>query len=175
MKVKTKIFLSFGFMFLIILLLGVVGSYYVNKLGDDAAEILKENHRTLSYMQNLDNALDGIEKSFLTDTVFNYSSQVQQIRENLELQKENVTETGERQLTQELEGGINLLLREIGNKEPGQLLAEIFAVKEITGRIYDINNDKILFRNAEVARVAEEVYFYMITISICASILGFSL
>lgn len=173
MKVKTKIFLSFGFMFLIILLLGVVGSYYVNKLGDDAAEILKENHRTLSYMQNLDNALDGIEKSFLTDTVFNYSSQVQQIRENLELQKENVTETGERQLTQELEGGINLLLREIGNKEPGQLLAEIFAVKEITGRIYDINNDKILFRNAEVARVAEEVYFYMITISICASILGF--
>lgn len=173
MKIKTKIVLSFGFMFLIILLLGVVGSYYVHKLGDDAADMHKENHRTLNYMQSINSALDGIENHLLLDTIGTFDPQVQEVRENLELQKRNITETGEKQLTQELENDIDLLLEGLGNKKQEQTLAEIFEVKRTTGRIYDINNDKILFTNVEVARISDEVYFYMITISICASILGF--
>jgi PAS domain S-box-containing protein len=172
MKVKTKIFLSFGFMFLIILLLGVIGSYYVNKLGNDAAEILKENHRTLEYMQNIDNSLDKIERSYFEDSLFDPSAYSRQIIENLELQKQNVTETGERELTKELEEEINFLFNEIDTSSSQQIFTRIFNINEITERIYDINNDKILFRNQQVAQTSSEIYLYMLIISSCAFILG---
>ncbi len=160
-------------MFLIILLLGGVGSFYVNKLGEDAAKILKENHRTLGYIQKIDNALDGIEESLLTDTVFNFSSYKQQLTENLELQRQNVTETGERELTRELEKGIDSLFKSIDTRKRQQIFTGIFAIKKMTERIYDINDDKIIFRNEEVAKTSQEVYVYMVVISLCASILGF--
>lgn len=172
MKIKNKILVSFGFLFLMLLTLGIVGSYYVNQLGKDAAEILKENNRTLIYMQHIDNNLDMLLQDILTESDSLNQNYINNIEENLELQKANITEVGEKPFTGQLEDSFSKLLVAL-NRDAKNIPEYIFEVKKITGQIYEINQEKILARNEEVTRTAEEVYLYITSISFSAIVIGF--
>lgn len=173
MKIRLKIFLSFGFLFLMIILLGAVGSYYVNQLGKDAAEILKENNRSLIYTENINANLDQVLKSVSFEGNSIDPKHLKAIENNLALQKENITEIGEKALTLELESAINSILSSLPNGDREKILLSIFQAKEFSNKIYDLNQEKILIRNAAVTRTASEVYLYITSISFGAFILGF--
>lgn len=172
MKIKNKILVSFGFLFLMLLTLGIVGSYYVNQLGKDAAEILKENNRTLIYMQHIDNNLDMLLQDILLESDSLNQSYINNIEENLELQKANITEVGEKPFTGQLEDSFSKLLVAL-NRDAENIPEHIFEVKNITNQIYEINQEKILARNEKVTRTAEEVYLYITSISFSAIVIGF--
>ncbi|AVR45185.1 hypothetical protein C7S20_07815 [Christiangramia fulva] len=173
MKIKTKIILSFGFLFLMIILLGSVGSFYVRQLGNDAAEILKENNRSLIYMENIDNDLDVILKQVTVDDQLPSSEIIPNIEENLELQKANITELGEKGLTAELENSFGALLAAMENGNMDQIKRNVFQAKQLARKIYNLNQEKILVRNEKVTKTAKEVYIYITSVSFCAFVIAF--
>ncbi|WP_159634567.1 HAMP domain-containing sensor histidine kinase [Sphingobacterium composti Ten et al. 2007 non Yoo et al. 2007] len=90
MKIKAKLTVGVGALFLLILALAVVSAWYVNQLKKDTNNILVANYNTLQYSRNMLLSLEDVhlDKSAL-DT----------FQKNLDLQKQNVTEIGEVEAT----------------------------------------------------------------------------
>src|SRR5580693_7915970 len=95
MSVRLKTKLSFGlvFLFVVILLFGILGVYYVNRLGNDAGQVLKNNYESLVYCNNMMKSLENIRSR---------KDAAREFRENLAKQQANITEVGEKEATDEL-------------------------------------------------------------------------
>ncbi len=95
MKIKAKLVLGIGLLFLMIVLLTLMSSRYINKLSGATKNILIANYNTLDYSRQMLIALNnGISTP----------GQLALFRENLIKQQHNVTEVGEKELTQKLTG-----------------------------------------------------------------------
>lgn len=100
MKIKSKLFLEIGFLLAMIGLLTILSTLFVNELSGDTKNILVANYNTLDYSRQMINALNsGIE---------NPSSQ-KEFTDNLAKQQVNITEVGEKDLTDKLSINYNLL------------------------------------------------------------------
>ncbi len=91
MKIKTKLSLAVGILFLFILLLGTAGVYYVDTLKANTENILLSNYHTLEYSRNMLVALQDSNPEALRS-----------FETNLENQEKNVTEPGEPEATRDL-------------------------------------------------------------------------
>lgn len=100
MKIRTKLTLGVGLLFILITLLTFVGARYINALKNDTENILKANYNTLEYSRNILIALD--------DT-FHEKEAFTKIEHNLTKQRKNVTEIGEKESTQKLDEHIKRL------------------------------------------------------------------
>ena len=104
MTLKTKISLSLVFLFGIILVLGGMSTYYLNRLSDDSQAILKDNYISLEFASNMQKAVvslnnrDTLDRDALGD-----------FEENLAKQERNITEVGEREATTALRREFNRL------------------------------------------------------------------
>src|SRR5579863_6896511 len=101
MRLKTKLSASLIFLFLVIVLFGVLGIFYINKLSNDAQLILKNNYESLVYSNNMLTALENIKTR--KDATQNFSN-------NLQKQQNNITEIGEKEATDELTKNFHELL-----------------------------------------------------------------
>jgi signal transduction histidine kinase len=100
MRIKKKISFGIGLLFSLILILAVVSVEQINSLASDSENILKNNHQTVVYVKEMLRALNEFPvnpNSF--EVIENY----------LAKQKNNITEHGERELTEHIEFGIKLL------------------------------------------------------------------
>ena len=96
MKIKTKLTLGVGLLFLLILLLVFVGAKYIHALKSDTENILMTNYNTLEYAGNMLSALE--EKNAKSFDKFEL---------NLQKQEKNISEIGEKETTQELRNYFN--------------------------------------------------------------------
>jgi len=93
MKIKVKLTLFVGLLFAMIVMLTALALIYINKLSSDTKNILVANYNTIDYSRQMLIALDeGIEKS-ASKTKF---------ETNLLKQQKNITEAGEKELTDKL-------------------------------------------------------------------------
>ncbi|WP_312090423.1 ATP-binding protein [Chryseobacterium sp.] len=90
MKIKTKITIGVGCLFLMIVVLSVLSGWYISKLKKDTNNILVANYKTLEYSRNMLLALEEVNNDPLAFTVF---------KRHLDYQKKNVTEIGEKEAT----------------------------------------------------------------------------
>ncbi|WP_334126406.1 ATP-binding protein [Empedobacter brevis] len=90
MKIKAKLTVGVGALFLLILTLAVVSGWFVNQLKKDTNNILVANYNTLQYSRNMLLALEDITKDKTALGIF---------EKNLNLQHQNVTEIGEKEAT----------------------------------------------------------------------------
>lgn len=104
MKIKLKITLGVGLLFLLIILLSALGAYYINAMNKDTQNILVANYNTLDYSRNMLIALD--------EDMSNPKA-VQKFAVNLEKQKKNVTEIGEQELTDKVSSDFDSLRKNI--------------------------------------------------------------
>jgi signal transduction histidine kinase len=96
MKIKTKLTLGVGFLFLLILLISIVGVFNINALKADTGNILTANYNSLEYCRNMLEALEG-----------NRAEDMKVIELNLSAQEKNNTEAGEAELTQMIRNDFN--------------------------------------------------------------------
>ena len=101
MKIKTKLAIAMGFLFLLISLLSALAIWQVNKLAQDTKSILAANYVSLDYARNM---YKLIESEPLTH------QDIKRFKEYLYLQKSNITEIGEKELTDDLSEHFNQLL-----------------------------------------------------------------
>lgn len=86
MKIKTKLTLGVGLLFLMIVLLSIISSVNIYKQKSDTEKILIANYNSLEYAKNMMLALDKISEDQRQTAVF---------RDNLTLESKNLTENGE--------------------------------------------------------------------------------
>lgn len=100
MKIKIKLVLGVGLLFVMILMLTILGGVYVNKLSVETKNILVANYNTLDYSRQMLICLNrGIEKKENANIFF----------DNLSKQQKNITEYGEKELTDKLTRDFNKL------------------------------------------------------------------
>lgn len=91
MRIKTKLFLGIGVMFFMIVILGAVSARYLYKLKAATENVLIANYNTLQYSRNI---LLALEKAPATN--------INVFEENLHKQENNITEKGEKEVTEAL-------------------------------------------------------------------------
>lgn len=101
MKIKTKLNLSVGLLFILIIILAVVGVFYIFSIKKDTENILKANYNTLEYSRNMLLSLDEINT--------NEDKAIAIFETNLTKQIANVTEVGEGKATDNLRENFNFL------------------------------------------------------------------
>jgi len=92
-KLKTKIALGGIFLFALLILVGAVSFFYLNRLSEESKAIIKANYETLNYSREMLNELDSLSKN---------SKAIEQFEKKLLLQENNITEPGEKELTASL-------------------------------------------------------------------------
>ena len=124
MRIKTKLNLGVGLLFLMIIILSLVSGYSVFLIKADTENILKANYNTLEYSRNMILSLDEIKVS--TD------SKIDTFKEYLEKQTQNVTEPGEKEATANLEKSFAVLEKNGTNEAvKTQIRKDIFAIMKL--------------------------------------------
>jgi len=102
MKIKTKLRLGFGFLFIIVLSFGLIALFFLNELSDKSKVILKDNYKSLKYVAAMRNVIDQhpFPLSHTQLTIFT---------ENLKNEGLNITEPGEKAAFRKLETAFNAL------------------------------------------------------------------
>ena len=93
MKIKTKLTLGVGLLFLMIVMLSVISAIYIHQQKSDTEKILTANYNSLEYSKNMILALDRISLDSTQNYVF---------KKNLALESKNITENGEKESYQSL-------------------------------------------------------------------------
>ncbi|MBD1362892.1 PAS domain-containing protein [Mucilaginibacter sp. ZT4R22] len=92
MKVKTKLRLGFGFLFVVVLFFGATALFYIRDISENSKIILKDNYESLSFAREMRNILDGNELPLNRGALDKFNSYLLK-------QENNITEPGERELT----------------------------------------------------------------------------
>lgn len=108
MKIKTKLRLGLGVLFLMILALSLIAAGYIYVLKEDTENILQDNYKTLDYSRSMFLAIDQVHTG-----VGAWASFEQSLKE----QQANVTEPGEREVTGKIAGHYNSLKQDSDNQE----------------------------------------------------------
>jgi len=158
-KLKTKIALGGIFLFALLILVGAVSFFYLNRLSEESKAIIKANYETLNYSREMLNELDSLQKN---------KNDLERFEKNLQLQESNITEPGEKELTTSLRKNFNTL-KEKGVNDSLQLLIR----KEIS-QIMQVNLQAIDKKNQAAQKSAENAKT-IITIMLTVCILvGFT-
>jgi len=124
MRIKTKLNLGVGLLFLLIIILTLVSAFYIFSIKKDTENILKANYNTLEYSRNMLLALDEITT--------NKENAIITFKENLQKQTKNVTEEGEKKGTDNLEKNFALLEKNSSDESlKMQIRQDIFEIMKL--------------------------------------------
>ena len=160
MKIKTKLILGVGLLFVMIALLTVLSIFYINRLSGDTKNILTDNYNTIDYCRQMLNALNK--------GILNHDAQKDFLK-NLDQQKNTITEIGEKELTEKLEEDFRNIIT-----VPGDTNLQ----KRIQQDIMDIMllNMQAIQRKSSVAhQTAENSIFWISVSGVICFILAFTM
>ncbi len=109
-NLKNKLFIGFGFLFFMIILIWIISSYFIYDLSNRSAAMLKENYQTVESTKFLLHSIDEIKnqqvkyffgnKDLFNDSIFKKNQQL--FDEHLIAAKNNITEEGEQSIIEQL-------------------------------------------------------------------------
>ncbi len=159
MKLKTKLSFGLSFLFVVILSFGILSIFYINRLSSDSQKVLKNNHESLVYCNNMLKALEDIPAKKSAVTFFN---------DNLTRQENNITETGEGFATKELRKNFEELL---ANPSDPSNYPEI---RQSVYLINDLNQQAILRKNEGAKKTAEDANLWLTIIFVVLGLVTFT-
>lgn len=106
MKIKTKLNAGVGLLFFMIIILSTLGGWFIYQLKKDTQNILTDNYNTLQYSRNMLLSLEEIS---------NEPFALSEFQKNLNLQRQNITESGEKEVTQNIDDHFSELIVDKGN------------------------------------------------------------
>ncbi len=145
MKIKTKLNLSVGLLFLLIIILTLVSAFSVFSIKKDTQNILKANYNTLEYSRNMLLALEQINT--------NENKAIAIFESNLKLQNTNVTEAGEGRETANLQKSfLELEKNRNSEKLKNEIRQEIFEIMKLNMNAIK-NKSDLAQHTAEIANL----------------------
>ncbi|MES2853523.1 MAG: ATP-binding protein [Bacteroidota bacterium] len=124
MKIKTKLNLSVGLLFLMIIILSIIASFYIFSIKKDTENILKANYNTLEYSRNMLLSLDEIN--------VDKGKAIVVFETNLKNQIANITEIGEDKVTYNLQKSFDFLEKNRTDENiKSQIRQDIFEIMKL--------------------------------------------
>jgi signal transduction histidine kinase len=158
-KLKTKIALGGTFLFALLILVGAVSFYYLNRLSEESKAIVKANYETLNYSREMLNELDSLQKN---------KNDLERFEKSLQLQENNITESGEKEITASLRKNFNEL-KETGSRDSLQL-----KIRRDISQIMQINLQAIDKKNQAAQKSAENAKTIITIILTICLLIGFT-
>ncbi|EOR93638.1 Sensory box histidine kinase [Arcticibacter svalbardensis MN12-7] len=152
MKIKNKLRLGFGFLFVVVILFGGLSLYYLREISNNAKVILKDNYESLHYAREMRTVLDETDLP-LSDIAIN--------RFNAELQSEfkNITEPGEAEAAANLRKSFESLQSStlpLKQLQSAQRFARVYLRK-----IEELNMQAIVRKNNQAQQSVEKATIYL--------------
>lgn len=160
MRLKTKLIIGLGFLFIVILAFGILSIVSINRLKDNAEQILQNNYETLVYNNNMLESLNRLPAD---------SSAWKAFEDNLNQQEANVTEQGEGPTTAKLRSAF-----ETYKSKPGDSLAHNTILKSLQ-QINQLNQQAILQKNELVKQSSETANTWLTLIFTVLALIAFTL
>ncbi|MBO9619491.1 MAG: HAMP domain-containing protein [Niabella sp.] len=153
MKIKAKLVLGVGLLFLMIVLLTAMSTIFINRLSGDTQNILVANYNTLDYSREMQIALDNN---------INKPENLNLFESNLKLQQKNITEVGEQELTDNLTRNFSAL------KQTASDSSLIRAVRKDISNIMLLNMQAIQRKSEVAGKTATNSIFWVdVTGTLC--------
>ncbi|MBS1597043.1 MAG: HAMP domain-containing protein [Bacteroidetes bacterium] len=159
MRLKTKLSIGLIFLFIVILLFGILGIANINRLSNDSNLVLKNNHESLRYCNSMLKALESIKTR---------KDAIQIFEENLKKQEENITEPGEKEATQELRKNFGELVADPNDS------SNYPEIRQSIIQIQDLNELGILRKNDIVQKTAENARLWLTVIFTVLTLVAFT-
>ena len=147
------------FLFIVILIFGVLGIVNINLLSRDANLVLKNNHESLVYSNNMLKALETIKIKKDAEQVF---------EDNLKREESNITEIGEKEATQELRKNFNEL-----KVDPSDS-SNYPQIRQSIIQIQELNEMAILRKNAVAQKTADGAKLWLTVIFTILTLIAFT-
>ena len=148
MLIKTKLRLGTGFLFLVIVLFGVLSLFSINRLKHDSEKLLKNNYESLVYSNGMLYSLDHL------DADSNYAV----FEKYMKLQQANITETGELDVTENLLSNYKLFRANPGTDSLKRMIrTELY-------QINNLNEEAILRKNHQAESTARNAFNWLMFI-----------
>jgi signal transduction histidine kinase/HAMP domain-containing protein len=146
-SVKNKIRLGTLFLFLLLLLSGGVGIFNLVSLKHDAISILRNNYESLDYCHVMQQQLDSFH--------VNAAASIQRFEQALRRQEANITEPGEKIVTQELRNNFTKL------KSGDSSLALVSGIRQQLQYVLKLNMEAIQKKSVLTERRANQALTYI--------------
>jgi PAS domain S-box-containing protein len=160
MRLKTKLSLALGFLFLVILTFCVLSVFYINKLSTNEDNILKNNYETLVFCGNMLKELDQLPQNTQAYKLF---------EDNLSKQEHNITEPGEKEATADIRQNFTELR---ANPSDSSNYPQIRESIQIVNSL----NESAIFRKNNIAhKTAEDANFILTIIFGVLTLIAFTL
>ncbi|HBB93573.1 MAG: hypothetical protein A2X22_02730 [Bacteroidetes bacterium GWF2_49_14] len=151
MNIKTKLNLGIGFLFTLIILLAFLSIDQINSLSTASENILKDNKETIGYTKDMLKALSEIEEN---------KEALKTFEKYLSKQKSNITEIGEKELTQSLSDNFYLLKRNLSDE------AVMANLRSTLFEIMHINLNAIELKNTLADKISKKSILLISTLSL---------
>ena len=186
LSLRWRIYLTLVPLLLLLVVVGIVGTVLLHQLGGRTDAILRENYRSVIYMERLNEALERIDSSYQfalanqeAQARKQYTENWEMFRENSRLEKENITLPGEQELVDRLER-LMLRYRDAGEAfyrlptgspdrrtayflpgdQPGVLLQLFTEIKAVAAEILRINQENMEQASREASATAQRSQWY---------------
>ncbi len=150
MKIKIKIFLGVSILLCSILVLALISTSQIYRLENDIKNILEANYNSLKYINQMQHALENDNIDFF--------------EQNLKKQKNNITEIGEKELTENLIYSFQALSNEKNKDKVKQ------DIRIILNNIIKINMNSIEQKSNFAQKDARNALFWVIFTSFVCGI-----
>lgn len=158
-RLKTKLSIGLIFLFMVILVFGILGIANINKLSKDADLVLQDNSKSLVYCNNMLKALENIKGQ---------KDAIQIFEDNLKKQEANITEVGENEATAELQKDFNELKADPNDP------SNYPEIRQSIIRIQELNEMAILRKNAAVQKTAGNAKLWLTIIFTILTLVSFT-
>lgn len=191
MSLRTKLLLAQAPLGIVLALVCILSLVIVSSLGSHSQTILKDNYRSVLAAQRMKESIERMDSAALFLLAGQQEKGVQQAEEyrpqfetELKVQEGNITEPGEREVTQRLRGFWTAYqeqfdeLKELRDPEAAKRLyfsaleAVFWQVKNAADEILAINQDAMVRKSGDVRRAAERMNTITITTVLVALFLG---
>lgn len=165
MKIKTKLRLGFGFLFVVVIFFGAISLYYMNKISVSSKVILQDNYESLKFARAMRTILDDNELPLQPKMAHEFAAQLRK-------EAHNVTEKGEEQAVEALKNTF------AGIADPAMdvsLQRQALKRAQLQLRIIDeLNMNAIVRKNEQAQQGVERAATYLMTAAALCFIILFS-
>ena len=192
-KLKSKITLGVLFLFFVIVLLSILGILFTNKLAKETRGTIVNNYTSVEYAFQMLGSLENIylsqveqlEAGLFSDSVLINSIQNEKniFEQNLEQEKNNITEPGESELVNKLYDvygeylSLYKIIKSRGSNsgyDIDQLHEKYLKTRSTIYEIYHLNMIAIQKKSNELQNLADDITLYMAVVAVISIIIALS-
>ncbi|HAF30707.1 MAG TPA: hypothetical protein DCG75_16820 [Bacteroidales bacterium] len=168
-RIKTKLWLGLGIIFLLSFLLFIINMISNQTISNKSKSLLEDNYASVKYTFDMLKILDDmnlimLESSYLNNDPekdYEISEMIQkfnkEFQEKLELQKQNITEIGEQKMTESLEHDYEFFLKQVKEQNTELYITAYDNLRENILNLYNLNIQTLEKKNIDIQNKANKI------------------